>query len=274
MTKKRDPWTPEEDTLLTDVVGRLDAKRWDKIAELVPGRTAKQCRERWKNHLDTNICKDKWSKKEDKKIIALLGKCGKKWSLIAKSLPGRSDVACKNRYHGSLKRRYCIDIADDTEVKEIDSTSSSSTDDEQYDRRAPEPPKAKRTPQKTNYTPKASNSPPDTPTPEPFVPKHSVELPKFAQASSAVPISLLVSDHSADNVFSRSFPRTSLPSVPTHTHFVKREMDERLNDRGQFIQPSASFDKYRQTSNSMMRGQFEAEKVTLPPITDLLSVLF
>jgi hypothetical protein len=32
-------------------------KRWAAIAQQLPGRIAKQCRERWHNHLDPGICK-------------------------------------------------------------------------------------------------------------------------------------------------------------------------------------------------------------------------
>jgi myb proto-oncogene protein len=31
----------------------------------LPGRIGKQCRERWHNHLDPNIKKDKWNPEED-----------------------------------------------------------------------------------------------------------------------------------------------------------------------------------------------------------------
>ena len=43
-------WTDEEDAKLATAV-ELHGARWSTIAEHVPGRTGKQCRERWKNQV-------------------------------------------------------------------------------------------------------------------------------------------------------------------------------------------------------------------------------
>ena len=42
----------QEDRLLYDVVMRLGARRWLDISAHIPGRNDKQCRSRWKNHVD------------------------------------------------------------------------------------------------------------------------------------------------------------------------------------------------------------------------------
>ena len=42
-------WTVEMDAQLTEAVAKFGEGHWSKIAELVEGRTGKQCRERWKN---------------------------------------------------------------------------------------------------------------------------------------------------------------------------------------------------------------------------------
>ena len=49
--KRRRKWTAETDALLRAAVMQLGEERWTLIAGLVPGRTGKQCRERWRNHL-------------------------------------------------------------------------------------------------------------------------------------------------------------------------------------------------------------------------------
>ena len=51
---------------------------------MLPGRVGKQCRERWHNHLDPGITRDKWTLEEDKQLMNLYLEHGKKWSLIAK----------------------------------------------------------------------------------------------------------------------------------------------------------------------------------------------
>jgi hypothetical protein len=52
-------WTPDEDEAIRQLVTKFGTKSWSAIAEHVVkdyginGRTGKQCRERWHNHLGT-----------------------------------------------------------------------------------------------------------------------------------------------------------------------------------------------------------------------------
>jgi hypothetical protein len=55
------PWTVEEDAKVRALVEEHGTKRWSVIAASLPGRTGKQCRERWHNQLDPAIKKDIWS---------------------------------------------------------------------------------------------------------------------------------------------------------------------------------------------------------------------
>ncbi|KAG1355117.1 putative chromosome transmission fidelity protein 8 [Cocos nucifera] len=58
--------------------------------ELFPDRTDVQCLHRWQKVLNPELVKGTWTKEEDDLIIQLVEKHGcKKWSVIAKSLPGR-----------------------------------------------------------------------------------------------------------------------------------------------------------------------------------------
>ena len=101
-------WTQAEDQKLRLVVSQIGANNWSQIAELLPGRISKQCRERWINNLDPALSKRPWTTEEDQKIIELHKNYGNKWALIAKQIPGRSDNSIKNRFNSNLKRQLTL----------------------------------------------------------------------------------------------------------------------------------------------------------------------
>jgi hypothetical protein len=98
------PWTDEEDAIILSCIDRGMTK-WSDIANCVPGRLGKQCRERWSNHLDPNLKKGHWSVEEDRLLVEAQSVLGNCWSRISKVIQGRSENSIKNRWNSAVRKQ-------------------------------------------------------------------------------------------------------------------------------------------------------------------------
>jgi hypothetical protein len=109
-TKVLDPslikgsWTQAEDQQIITFVHAFGTKNWTKLASLLPGRIGKQCRERWRNHLNPLNNNEVWSAEEDAQLAHLHAQFGNQWVKIAACMNGRTDNSVKNRWNSTLKR--------------------------------------------------------------------------------------------------------------------------------------------------------------------------
>ncbi|CAM8952791.1 unnamed protein product [Rhodiola kirilowii] len=99
------PWSKEEDEVIVQLVGLYGAKKWSTIAQHLPGRIGKQCRERWHNHLNPAINREAWTQEEELTLIRAHQMYGNKWAELTKFLHGRTDNAIKNHWNSSVKKK-------------------------------------------------------------------------------------------------------------------------------------------------------------------------
>ena len=104
----RQKFSQDEDALLRRLVDLNGAHHWELIAASMPGRTARQCRDRFANYLMPQLNNGPWTEDEDRILALKYGEFGPHWSLIVPFLNGRSSNAIKNRwytYHQKVRAR-------------------------------------------------------------------------------------------------------------------------------------------------------------------------
>lgn len=103
--KPHQKFSLEDDTILRNLVAAFGESSWILIAEHMPGRNSRQCRERWLNYLSPKLNRQKFTQEEDELLLAKVEEIGTKWVTISKSFfPNRTDQMVKNRYY-ILKRK-------------------------------------------------------------------------------------------------------------------------------------------------------------------------
>jgi hypothetical protein len=125
-------WTEAEDSKLKDAVQTDGDNDWVAISALIPGRTKRQCNQRWYNTFNPSIAltagrTGKWEEDEDKKLKDAIQMQGvdKDWAVISAMVPGRTKNQCNQRWHDALnpsigrasRRKGKWSAADDSQLK-------------------------------------------------------------------------------------------------------------------------------------------------------------
>lgn len=101
----RRKFSEEEDNLLKQLVNKYGIKEWDKIAQKMPGRTGRQCRDRYTNYLVNGFFHGQWSKFEDELLLAKYMEFGPRWSKIKTFFNNRNANSIKNRWNYFVSRQ-------------------------------------------------------------------------------------------------------------------------------------------------------------------------
>jgi hypothetical protein len=92
-------WTREEDAKLTEAVKDHGGTDWIRVAVMVPGRTHKQCRQRWVDTLDPGINTGNWTLEEDATLMDAVTEHGtNSWVVVAALVPRRTIKRCRRRW--------------------------------------------------------------------------------------------------------------------------------------------------------------------------------
>ncbi|KAM3147185.1 hypothetical protein pb186bvf_000901 [Paramecium bursaria] len=122
------PWSQKEDELLIKIINTKKINnlqnKWQLIAKelferkLNIFRSAKQCRERWINHLNPEIITRPWTSQDSEQLIEQVNLIGKRWSIISKQLK-RNENQVKNKYNSLMKKQQYLDQVSGKSVKKV-----------------------------------------------------------------------------------------------------------------------------------------------------------
>lgn len=102
--KYRNLFTPEEDLMLMRLVAVYGTQAWQFVASQLPGRTPRQCRERYKTYLSPDVDISPWSCAEDRLLVQKVQEYGCKWAEIRQFFGNRTVNNIKNRWNTVIRR--------------------------------------------------------------------------------------------------------------------------------------------------------------------------
>ncbi|CAN6287825.1 unnamed protein product [Urochloa humidicola] len=105
---KKGKWSKEEDNLIKNHIEKYGIGRsWQALSNTLGlQRCGRSCRSRWLNYLRPGLKHGNFTPAEERIICDMYSKRGSCWSVIAAQLPGRTDLAIKNYWNSTLKKKF------------------------------------------------------------------------------------------------------------------------------------------------------------------------
>ncbi|OHT15979.1 Myb-like DNA-binding domain containing protein [Tritrichomonas foetus] len=103
--KKRHTFSVEEDDKLRHLVAKYGECNWAFISSKMKKRDSRQCRDRWMNYLSPIVINGEWTDFEDNLLFEKVRTYGRKWKIISKEFPGRTEINVKNRWNFLNKKK-------------------------------------------------------------------------------------------------------------------------------------------------------------------------
>ena len=108
--KYRYVFTSKEDQILQSLVSNFGTNDWELISQHLPGRTPRQCKERWFTYLSPEVNRTALSPDEDALLFDLLQKYGRKWGSIVCFFQNRTQNNVKNRWNTIVRKAKSIGL--------------------------------------------------------------------------------------------------------------------------------------------------------------------
>jgi hypothetical protein len=108
--KYRYVFTSQEDQMLQHAIAQYGTDNWDSVAAMLPGRSSRQCRERWFTYLAPEVNRTPWTSEEDGLLFDLLQTNGPRWGSIMGFFLNRTQNNIKNRWNTVLRKARALGL--------------------------------------------------------------------------------------------------------------------------------------------------------------------
>jgi hypothetical protein len=109
---KTQSFSQSEDELIKQLYEYKGIGDWKLISSYIKNKSPANCKERYLNHLASSLKHEEWSTEENERLLKLIEKYGKKWTMMSEELIGRSPTQIKNHWYRNLMKKANDEILD------------------------------------------------------------------------------------------------------------------------------------------------------------------